>query len=85
MKVWYLFCLSLAFKFIRSENESDRLVPCKDDSNIQDAEHADEKSYKTLKKPSLASTLGDLKIEIKETRINLHFEKGKLSMHLIAY
>ena len=85
MKVWYLLCLSLTFKLIRSENKSDRSDPCKDDNNIQDAEYADEKSYKTFKKPSLASTVGDLKIEIKDTRINMHFKKGNLTMHLIAY
>ena len=79
MKVCYLICLSLTFKLIRSENESDRSVPCKDDSNIHETEYVNEQSYKTLKKPGLASfTLGDLKIEIKETRINLHLEKGKL-------
>ena len=81
MKVWYLLLLSLTFKLIRSENESDKSVHCKDDSTIQDAEYAHEKSYKVLKKQTLASTLGDLKIEIKETRVNIHLEKGKLKTH----
>ena len=85
MEVWYLLFLSLTFKLIRSENENEKSVHCKNDNTIQGAEYTHEKSYKPLKKPNLASTLGDLKIEIEENRINLHLEIGKLKKHLLTY
>ena len=83
MRLTLLIILSLTFYLICSENEHDRTGHCKDQNNIQDTETLSETSYELSQSSSLSSTLGDMEIQIKESKIKMNIYKGKLECFIV--
>ena len=78
MRLTLLIISSLTLNLTCSENEHDKTDHCKDENNIHDTEQLSETSAEVSQRPSLSSTLGDMEIQIKESKIKMNIYKGKL-------
>ena len=83
MRLTLLIILSLTFNLICSENEHDRNDHCKDQNNIRDTETLSETSDELSQSSSLSSTLGDMEIQIKESKIKMNIYKGMLECFIV--
>ena len=78
MRLTLLIISSLTFNLTYSENEHDKTDPCRDENNIQDTEQLSETCVGLSESSSLSSSLGDMDIQIKESKIKMNIHRGKL-------
>ena len=78
MRLSLLIISSLTLNLTCSENEHDKTDPCRDDNNNQDTEELSETSAELSQSSSLSSILGDMEIQIKESKIKMNIYRGKL-------